>query len=245
MYISVRFTNKKIVIDRWTLVRLDFFIRGVHFYNERSLLVFLRVKWTLFHRSVWYSFVKVFCEKIKRVRKLKQFIPLYREKELYTVFYDVQERRLVKLPHRKKTYIVYVVLFLSVLHGTPYVTRFYDHLPYSLLKFIVLFVIIGITCFATFMTYYRYYLWDEISPVFAHVNNLEKIVLKGREQLRFDSVICFFCMIVTFVLGFIFLITQDVVWFVLTNLFLAPSLIYLLMRPIRRMKLLRDYEWFE
>lgn len=173
------------------------------------------------------------------VSLIKNLIPLYREKEMFTIFYDTKQDKLVKLPHRKKTYILYVVLFILVLYSIPYVVNVYNHIDHSAVKLLIVFALVGITYLASHVTYYRYYLRHIINPVFPNSIYLEKVFVKGRKQFRIESVTCFICAMITLISVFLFLLLNQLIFMIFANLFFGPCFIYIFMRPIKRMKLLR------
>lgn len=171
--------------------------------------------------------------------KMKNIIPLYREKELFTVFYHTELETYVKINHREKTYVVYTLLFLGVMYAIPNISSFYAQLENDILKVCLTFLVLFISLFSATIVYRRYYEHDTLRVVYFEQDRLRHFMQRGKAQLLKETLVTvpfFFISVFCFC---IFLMTSHFFFMIVSSLSLAICFMYGQMRPLKRLKYIR------
>src|SRR5699024_4309896 len=131
-----------------------------------------------------------------------RLIPLYRERELYTLFYDQHKYKIYKLQHRNKSFAVFFFTILVLTWVSESLDVFYQAYQSTFLNVIILIIAIGITYFVMTQFYRSYYQKDTKSEMIMDKNKLKEYVIKGLKQLRIE----FYISIISIQNGILFLI---------------------------------------
>src|SRR5699024_9338762 len=89
-----------------------------------------------------------------------RLIPLYRERELYTLFYNQHKNKIYKLQHRNKSFAVFFFTILVLTWASESLDIFYQAYQSTFLNVIILIIAIGITYFVMIQFYRSYYQKD-------------------------------------------------------------------------------------
>lgn len=172
-----------------------------------------------------------------------RLIPIYRDKEIYTFFYDEKNNHLYRLIHRGINPLGYMILFFAVLYGSKYANEIYQ--PYEGLFFnLILFIIGNVICYLIAVNFYhRYYIWDTTQTVYLSQASMKDYSIKGEEQLHKEIYIAGGAFILFGFFGYLLFLTFG--WFQAFSIGCIGSTgIYalLLMRPMTRRRLLRKFQ---
>lgn len=173
---------------------------------------------------------------------MRDLVPFFRKKEYYTIFYDIKKDTFVQLPHRKPNIILYVALFLILLRIVPYIVQFYDHYDHLLIKLLIIAILVGINLYASSELYVRYYEHHNAREMFLTSIPIEEPFVKGKKQFRVELIVMLLFLVMSFVSISLFFLFQQFIFVILANLFSFPCFVFLWMRPIKRIQLLRRGE---
>jgi uncharacterized membrane protein len=167
-------------------------------------------------------------------------VPLYRKKDLYTLFYDQDDGLIYKIPIRKKNSYVKVYLgFIALYISGNFLNGFYQKYN-SLVLDISLFIIgIVISCFTAIKLHQTYYSEEKIRPMILVDSFLEECAYEGMRQSRIELNVIILSLpfaVVTFIVFFaINSITPLILGYLSTTVFLGC--IY--MKPLKRRKIIK------
>lgn len=172
----------------------------------------------------------------------ERLIPLYREEELYTLFYDPQNNHLYKFQHRNKSFGVFFMGILVVTYVSKFLDGIYQPYQSTFLNMIMFMLGIGLTYYVTTKFYSAYYLQETKRAVIFDKVYLQECATKGMKQLRIE----FFASIVSLPVGIIFFIiffaTSSIRPLVIGCICVAVIFILTFMRPLARKKVLRGFK---
>lgn len=171
---------------------------------------------------------------------MRDLIPLFRKKELYTIFYDIKKETFVKLPHRKPNVILYVASLLILLRVAPYIDQLYDRYDHLAIKLLFIVTSIGITLYASYELYVRYYEQHNAREMFPTLFSTDEILVRGRKQFWFETTVTLLLLTMSVIAIILFLLFRQFIYMIMTNILSLPCLVFLWMRPYKRMKLLRE-----
>ncbi|GAB3799619.1 hypothetical protein [Virgibacillus kimchii] len=173
----------------------------------------------------------------------KKLIPLYREKEIYTLFYDVTHNKLYRFPHRNKSSLTYIGLFILVLYGSTFLNDIYQ--PYrGLLLNIGLFLAAVLICYFIAKFFMKnYYIQKLDNDVFFDENSMESVANKGLKQFRTELNLGVGVGVILTVFGFVlFFMFSQIELLIIGSLGLVPLFIIFLTRPFTRKKILHKFQ---
>ncbi|MEC5425179.1 hypothetical protein QGM71_16965 [Virgibacillus sp. C22-A2] len=172
-----------------------------------------------------------------------KLIPIYREKELYTFFYDPDKNHLYRFQHRKKSSGMNFFLLLAVLYGSRYADRIYQSYKGPLVDVVLFTIVLVISYFMAIYFYEKFYIQEKSPKIFLGKESLENYAAKGISQLRTElylgATLSLLLTIGGFVLFFVFSHFELLVIGCLGSL---AIFIFLLMRPFTRIKILRQFQ---
>src|SRR5699024_957117 len=170
-----------------------------------------------------------------------RLIPLYRERELYTLFYNQHKNKIYKLQHRNKSFAVFFFTILVLTWASESLDIFYQAYQSTFLNVIILIIAIGITYFVMIQFYRSYYQKDTKREMIMDKHKLQECVIKGLKQLRIE----FYISIISLPIGILFLIlffvTGESRPLAIGCVCLGVIFILILMRPIERKKVLKRF----
>lgn len=170
-----------------------------------------------------------------------KLIPIYREKELYTLFYDQENNYLYKIQHRKRSFGVFFILVLLIFYGSKYADRIYQGYQGFLLDTLLFLVALALSYFVAQSIYGKYYNEETKREIFLDSSALEQTAIAGMKQLRIEiyaSIVVFILALLAFVLFFIY---KEILLLVIGMFGAATVMILLFMRPFARMKILKKF----
>lgn len=170
---------------------------------------------------------------------MRDLVPIFRQKELYTIFYDIKKGSFVKRPHRKPNVVLYVASLLILLRVIPYIDRWYDLYDHLGIKLLFIAGSIGITIYATYELYVRYYEQDKVCEMFPALLPITELFVKGRKQFWVETIVTLLFLAISIISIALFLLFRQFIYMIIANFLYSPCLVFLWMRPYKRMKLLR------
>lgn len=172
----------------------------------------------------------------------KRLIPLYREQERYTLFYDQHNNQLYKFQHRNKSFAVFFMVILAITYGSQFLDGIYQGYQSTLLNIILFIIAIGVTYYITTEFYNAYYLKETKQQIILDKYNLQDCAIKGMKQLRIE----FYSSIVSLPVGIIFFIiffaTSNIRPLVIGCIFVGVIFIFIFTRPLDRKKVLKGFK---
>ncbi|MFU0791773.1 hypothetical protein JNUCC74_07280 [Cerasibacillus sp. JNUCC 74] len=172
-----------------------------------------------------------------------KLIPIYREKEIYTLFYDKDHNKLYKFPHRDKSSFVYVLLFILVLYGSRIVNAIYQ--PYKgLLLNITLFFIVNIICYIIARYFFNhYYIPKTERTIFYNQESMESFAYKGEKQFRLELNLGGGLSLLLAGGGYtLFFMFSQIELLIIGCLGSVPLFMIIINKPFTRIKILREFQ---
>lgn len=173
---------------------------------------------------------------------MKHLIPIYREKELFTIFYDTTQQQLVKLHHRRRTYGTLILWHFFMIRIISKIENFYHSLQNIILQGIMIIVLFYLSYLGSRIFYKKYYLQETIGSVFNNDIYLQKVFKNGRKQFRLERRITFIVCIAFIISLGLFIVTNHFANMIFAYLSFLPINIFLFTRPIKRHYLLKQLE---
>ncbi|WP_336253601.1 hypothetical protein [Oceanobacillus sp. SE10311] len=169
-----------------------------------------------------------------------KLIPFYREKELYTLFYDHENSHMYKLQHGKKSFAMFYLVILAVLLGSQYLDRIYQVYkgPFVNTIFIAAFIIGYIIAK---MVYDNYYIQDTKRKVIFDGLTLQEFAMKAKKQFRIEIYVCLFGVIVAILCFALFFSINRIQPLLIGFFSISALFIILFMKPFRRLKMLNGF----
>ena len=174
----------------------------------------------------------------------KNLIPIYREKEIYTIVYDTEQNKLYRFSHRKLgSSLTYMGLFFLFLYGSKMLNGIYQHYRNPLLD-LFLFVVLLISCFVISKVLMNQFYFQRMEHhEFYNKDNMKHIADMGRKQLRRELILglglCLFLSLIGLVL---FVMIRQIEPLIVFGLGLVPIYIILLTRPFTRNVIFKKFQ---
>ena len=168
-------------------------------------------------------------------------IPLYREQERYTLFYDQHNNHLYKFQHRNKSFAVFFMVILMLTYGSKTFDGIYQNYQSTFLNISLFIIAIAVTYYVITKLYSAYYLKETKQKVILDKYSLEKYAIKGAKQLRIE----FYSALVSLPVGIIFFIiffaTSKIRPLVIGCICVGVIFVLIFMRPLDRKKILAGF----
>ena len=171
-----------------------------------------------------------------------KLIPLYREQEHYTLFYNQHTNQIYKFQHRNKSFAVFFLALLSMMWASKLLDNMYQAYEGIFLNIIVSSAAIGITYYVAIQFYHAYYLEDTKREIILDHYKLQAYASKGLKQLRIE----FYSSIVSLPIGIlffiIFFVTSKIQPLFIGCICLGVVFILISMKPLSRKKVLMAFK---
>ncbi len=172
-----------------------------------------------------------------------RLIPIYREKEIYTMFYDSKQNKLYRYAHREKSSFLYILLFIIIINSSGLLNQIYQPYKGFLLNIILLIISNFVCYFVAKYLYSRYYIQTTGKGIFLDQESMKEYARKGEEQyyleLNLGGGICLFVVVIGFAL---FCIFNQIQFLIIGSLGSIPLFMIFLNRPFRRLQVLRAFQ---
>lgn len=169
-------------------------------------------------------------------------VPVYRDRDLYTLFYDQDDQLIYKIPFAKKSSIisVYVTVIVIYIIGNLLNDFYIKH--HSLFLDISLFIIGIAVAYLTVNIMYRvYYMEEKTRPLILNDSFLEECVGEGMKQSKREIlvvIISFLFAVVTFIIFFTINSIKPLIFGCFsTSVFLS----FTYMKPLKRRKVIKEW----
>ncbi|MEW9678002.1 hypothetical protein ABRT01_17925 [Lentibacillus sp. L22] len=171
----------------------------------------------------------------------KRLIPLYREQERYTLFYDQHNNRLYKFQHRNKSFAIFFMVILVITYGSKFLDGIYQGYQTTFLNIILFIIALGVTYYVTTEFYSAYYLKETKQGIILDKYNLQECAIKGTKQLRIELYSAIISLPVGITFFIIFFATSKIRPLVIGCICAGVIFILILMRPLDRKRALRGF----
>lgn len=172
----------------------------------------------------------------------EKLIPVYREKENFTLFYDTDKNQLFRLPHRKMGTGLYIFLFLLVLYGSQYLNDLYQPYKSPVLNIILSISLLPLCYVLAKVMHKHYYIHDNPRELYFGQDTLEKFIEQGKRQLRrelYGLVTMISLSVVCFILFFTFNQLQPLI---VAEIAFMVVLLFVFMKPYSRLQLYKKIQ---
>lgn len=170
-----------------------------------------------------------------------KLIPFYREKELYTLFYDHENSHMYKLQHGKKSFAMFYLVILAVLLGSQYLDRIYQVYKGPFVNTILFIAAFIIGYIIAKMIYDNYYIQDTKRKVIFDGPTLQEFAMKAKKQFRIEIYACLFGVIVAILCFALFFSINRIQPLLIGCFSISALFIILFMKPFRRLKMLKGF----
>jgi len=170
-------------------------------------------------------------------------VPIYRNTDLYTLFYDQDDGAIYKIPFGKKNSIVSVYLIVIALYiSGNFLNGFYQRHHSFFLDTSLVIIGIAITYFTVNKMYQVYYMKEKIRSIILDESSLEECIDKGMKQSRTEIwviILSFLFAVVTFIAFFTVNSVKPLIFGCLcTSVFLS----FIYMKPLKRRKVIKKLQ---
>jgi hypothetical protein len=174
----------------------------------------------------------------------EKLIPVYREKENFTLFYDTDKNQLFRLPHRGKIggFSWYYLLPLLVLYASSFLNDLYQPYGSLVLNLVCSIVLLPIGYSIARVFYKGYYIQNKNREYYLDKENLLNYEEQGKKQFVRECIGTLFSiavMIIGFVIFFVFNQLQGLI---IGGIGCTVVWIFLLMRPYSRLQLYKKIQ---
>ncbi|WP_449354432.1 hypothetical protein ACUL41_15210 [Virgibacillus natechei] len=167
-------------------------------------------------------------------------ITFYRNKDLYTLFYNQDDGLIYKIPIRKKNSYVKVYFGFLALYITGNILNGFYQRYNSLFLDVSMFIIgIVIAYFTANKLHQTYYAEEKIHPIVLDDSFLEECACEGMRQSRIElnvAIISFFVTVVAFI---VFFAINSIIPLIIGYLGTAIFLGIIYMKPLKRRKVIK------
>ncbi|WP_040981884.1 hypothetical protein [Oceanobacillus jeddahense] len=172
----------------------------------------------------------------------RNLIPIYRNQDLYTLFYDQNEKVIYKIPFWKKNSISSVYLIVIALYIIGFLLNgFYQNYSNVLLDIILLILGIGIAYVTVDKIYQIYYEYEKKHPIILDFSYLEECIYKGMKQSRIEIVVIVLSFLFAIVAFALFFIANSIEPLIIGCLSTTVFLSFIYMKPFKRRKVIKEW----
>lgn len=171
-----------------------------------------------------------------------KLIPLYREQEHYTLFYNQHTNQIYKFQHRNKSFAVFFLALLSITWASKLLDNMYQTYQNILLNAIVFIIAIVITYYVSIQFYHAYYLEDTKREIVLDQYKLREYADKGLKQLRIELYSSIVSLPVSILFFIIFFVTNKIQPLFIGCIFLGVIFILFFMKPLSRKQMLVKFK---
>lgn len=169
-------------------------------------------------------------------------IPVYREREFYTLFYDQHQNVIYKLQHRNKSFGLFFMFILAMTWFSESLDAFYINYKNPLLNIVIFIFAIGITYYVSNRFYNAYYQQESKRELILDKDEMKEYAIKGLKQLKIEFYSSIVSLPISFFFYTIFFITSKVRPMVIGCIFLGVTFIFAFMKPLSRKRILRQFK---
>lgn len=170
-----------------------------------------------------------------------KLIPFYREKELFTLFYDYEDNHMYKFQHKKKSFSMFYFAIIGILFSSPYLDGLYQAHKGTLVDIILFIASIIISYFIAKLFYNNYYLQDTKRKVLLDEDTLKEFAIKGLKQFKIELYACIIVFFIAIVCFFLFFSFNRIPLLIVGCLGLSALYILIFMDPFKRAKVIKDF----
>lgn len=172
----------------------------------------------------------------------EKLIPLYREREIFTLFYEPHKNMVYKIQHRNKSFGLFFIFILTMLWFANMLDDFYKNYQSSFLNITIFIFAIVSTYYVSKKFYIAYYQQKTKRELIVDKDDMEKYAIKGLKQFKielYSSVVIVTISIPFFIL---FFITSYMAPMVIACICLGAVFILMFMKPLSRKRILHKFK---
>lgn len=170
----------------------------------------------------------------------RTLVQIYRNSDLYTLYYDQADGEFYKIPFRKKssftsTYLVVIALIVA----STLFNKVYEN--YQSIFLDVIFVIVGvaIACFLVNKLFQSYYMEENIRHIYLDDSHLESCVKEGVKQSKREIPVLIISFLLAVASFYMFLFANNPKLLIVGSLSTACFLAFNYMKPLKRRKIIK------
>lgn len=169
-------------------------------------------------------------------------IPVYRERELYTLFYDQQQNVIYKFQHRNKSFGLFFMFIIAMTWFSESLDPFYINYKNTFLNIVIFIFAIGMTYYASNRFYNAYYQQESKRELILDKSEMKEYAIKGLKQLKVEFYSSVASLPISIFFYTIFFMTGKFRPMVIGCIFLGVVFILAFMKPLSRKRILNQFE---
>ncbi|BBO00023.1 hypothetical protein [Sporolactobacillus terrae] len=173
-----------------------------------------------------------------------KLVPVYREKESFTLFYDTDKKQLYRFPHRGKIggFSWFYLLPLLVLYVSSFLNDLYQPYGSLVLNLVCSIILLPIGYSIARVFYKGYYIQNKNCGYYLDQENLLNYEEQGKKQFVREC-IGTLCSIVVMIIGFVvFFVFNQLQGLIIGGIGYIVVWIFLLMNPYSRLQLYKKIQ---
>ncbi len=172
----------------------------------------------------------------------EKLIPLYRERESYTLFYEQDKNVIYKLQHRNKSFGSFFIFILAMLWLSSMLDNFYQKYQTSSLDITIFIFALGITYYVSKKFYNAYYQQETKREMIVDKDDMEKYATKGLKQLKIEFYSSIVILPISILFFMIFFTTSQIAPMIIGCISLGAAFIIIFMKSLSRKRILNQFE---
>ncbi|WP_088839057.1 hypothetical protein [Listeria sp. ILCC792] len=172
---------------------------------------------------------------------MKHFVFLYREKELYSIFFDEEKKQFVKLIHKKRNYWVYTILFLIVLYGSQYISSIYNYEDNLVMKLLLLVLTLVLSFFVARVYYKNYYDITSKREMSYSDNSIKDLMNDAKNQSEKEWIVLITIIVMSIIVSLLFLYFGYIMALIFDFLLFFLVCTGVFMKPLKKRKIVSNH----
>lgn len=172
----------------------------------------------------------------------EKLIPLYREREIFTLFYEPHKNIVYKIQHRNKSFGLFFIFILAMTWLSKLLDDFYMHYQNPFVNMILFIIAIGITYYVSTKFYNAYYQQETKREMIVDKDDMEKYALQGLKQLKIELYSSLVILPISILFFIIFFTTSYLAPMVIACIALGATFILIFMKPLSRKRILHKFK---
>ncbi|MFC0492131.1 Uncharacterised protein [Listeria grayi] len=173
---------------------------------------------------------------------MEKLIFIYREKELYSIFYSSDKKKFIKVPHKKTNSWLYIIVFIVLLNGSQFAANLYKEISNGYVNLISIMISIMLSYLIAKVFYNNYYEISEQRVMEATVLDVSELFVKGRKQNKIYTILIIITDIMMLLCTTLFFMFGSFLILIIVLLLFIIMWIGMFMHPYARKKIQKIYK---
>ncbi|MBC2200140.1 hypothetical protein HCX59_02660 [Listeria welshimeri] len=173
---------------------------------------------------------------------MEKLVFIYREKELYSVFYNNDKKQFIKVRHKKTNSWIYIIIFIVLINGSNFINNFYKEINNGYVNLISIIISIILSYLIAKKFYNNYYDVSEKRILKYAVLDIKELFVKSRKQNKMYNILILVANLVTLLFIMLFFMLGSFFILIISFLLFTIMWIGVFMHPNDRKKVQKFYE---